>query len=240
MNLGPRDAAQFAARLLQELPKPLPSETRVWIAPPTICAHAVARELANSAIQVGLQNVHWGNSGAFTGETAPAFAKDLGITFTLVGHSERRTIFCESSEQVALRMEAALKEGLIPVVCIGESADERARGETEEVISKQLEPVFTRLKEGAGTEIVLAYEPVWAIGTGKVATESEIASAHSFIRSLWSDRTANLRCEILYGGSVNAENLRTILNIPGVDGALVGGASIKLEQWIKMITIAAS
>jgi triosephosphate isomerase len=238
MNLGPREASEFARRLLQQLPKSSPSEIRIWIAPPTISADAVSKELSGSPIRIGLQNVHWGVSGAFTGETSPAFAKDLGITFTLVGHSERRTLFGESSEQTALRMGAAIKEGLIPVVCIGESAEERERGETELVIGRQLEPVFNLLNDATGIEVILAYEPVWAIGTGKVATSDEIASTHAFIRRLWSDKATSTPCEILYGGSVNADNLDKILKIPGVDGALVGGASIKLDQWAKMITIA--
>jgi len=198
----------------------------------------VVRELEGSPIQVGAQNVHWATSGAFTGETAPAFATDLGLTFSLVGHSERRTLFGDTSEQVAQRMKSALTAGLIPVVCIGETDGERASGHTEEVISSQLAPVFAELSQSEATRVILAYEPVWAIGTGKVASEQEIRETHCYIKRLWTEQRYESPCAVLYGGSVNPQNFAGILAIDEVDGALVGGASIKIDQWLELIAIA--
>lgn len=236
MNLAPSAGAVFARSLREKLPKL--THTEVWITPPALSAAHVVHEITGSPIQVGTQNVHWESSGAFTGETSAAFAKDLGLTFSLVGHSERRALFGESSDTVALRMKAALSHNLTPVVCIGETEAERASGSTETVLQAQLEPIFALLTPESARQVILAYEPVWAIGTGKVATESEIQSTHSFIRRLWNERISEAACTVLYGGSVNPANFRDIVNLPGVDGALVGGSSIKLDQWLELIAIA--
>jgi triosephosphate isomerase len=189
-------------------------------------------------VQLGAQNVHWANSGAFTGETSPNFLKDLGATFSLVGHSERRTYFGETSEQVALRTSAALQAGLVPVVCFGESESERADGRTEAVIEQQLTPILARLDSESAKHVVLAYEPVWAIGTGRVASLNEIAAAHAFIHSIWNRYNFDSSAVVLYGGSVNPSNFEEILALKDVDGALVGGASIKLDQWLALVGIA--
>jgi triosephosphate isomerase len=238
MNLGPSEGAAFARALKERLPTPL--HTAVWVTPPTISAGHVVQELQGTPIQVGAQNVHWAASGAFTGETSACFAKDLGLTFSLVGHSERRTLFGDTSEHVAMRMKAALNEGLTPIVCIGETEPERASGRTEEVLRAQLEPVFGQLDAASAQHVVLAYEPVWAIGTGKVASEREIQDTHAYIKHQWDEQQYGTACTILYGGSVNPQNLRSIIALPGVDGALVGGASIKLEQWLELVAIAES
>jgi triosephosphate isomerase len=189
-------------------------------------------------IKVGTQNVHWESSGAFTGESSAAFAKDLGLSFSLVGHSERRTLFGETSDKVALRMKAAISHNLTPIVCIGETESERSSGRTEAVLQAQLEPIFAQLTLETASLVILAYEPVWAIGTGKVATESEIQATHAYIRQLWSTHLPNCPCTIVYGGSVSPANFSGIVALPGVDGALVGGASIKLDQWLELISIA--
>jgi triosephosphate isomerase len=237
MNLGPTDATAFARSLRSELPTI--AKTDVWIAPPTISIAAVRAVLGEASdIALGAQNVHWANSGAFTGETAPAFLQDLGATFSLVGHSERRTYFGETSEQVALRANAALAANLIPVVCFGESESERSEGRTEAVIEQQLVPVLAGLTNDAAARLVLAYEPVWAIGTGKVASLQEIAAAHKFIHAVWSRYNFSSPAVVLYGGSVNPNNFADILALEDVDGALVGGASIKLDQWLSLIQIA--
>ncbi len=236
MNLSPSDGAAFARLLREKLPKL--RNTEVWIAPPALSAAHVVHETVGSPIQVGIQNVHWEASGAFTGETSAAFAKDLGLTFSLVGHSERRTLFGETSDTVALRMKAAINYNLTPVVCIGETEGERANGSTQAILQAQLEPIFAQLAPESTRQIILAYEPVWAIGTGKVATESEIQVTHAFIRQLWNERLPESPCTILYGGSVSPNNFAGIAALPGVDGALVGGASIKLDQWLEIISIA--
>lgn len=236
MNLGPTEAAAFTRSLRERLP--LTAHTRVWVTPPAISAAAVTRELTGTAVEVGLQNTHWATSGAFTGETSPAFAKDLGLSFTLLGHSERRALFGETSERVALRMKAALAAGLTPVVCIGETEAERAVGHTEAVLMAQLGPIFAHLEGSMASRVIIAYEPVWAIGTGKVAAETEIASTHAYVRALWNEQGYDTGCTILYGGSVTPSNFVGIATLPEVDGALVGGASIKLDQWIELISIA--
>lgn len=195
-------------------------------------------DLQGSPIKVGSQNVHWATSGAFTGETSPLFLQEMGASFSLVGHSERRTYFGETSERVAERMGAALAANIVAVVCIGETESERVSGRTEQVLQDQLAPVFEQLAKGARNDIVLAYEPVWAIGTGRVASIDEIATTHQFIHSLWQGNGFPDQATILYGGSVNPQNFADILALPEVNGALVGGASIKLDQWLRLIEIA--
>jgi triosephosphate isomerase len=236
MNLGPSEAKAFARSLREQFPTG--ATARVWITPPAISAAGVVAELTGSAINVGSQNVHWANSGAFTGETSPAFAKDLGLTFTLVGHSERRTLFGETSEQVALRMKAALDAGLTAVVCVGETETERSAGRTEAVLNAQLAPIFANFTRSTAANVIIAYEPVWAIGTGKVASEAEIQQTHRFLHGLWTQHHQQTRCTILYGGSVTPSNFAGIIALPEVNGALVGGASIKLDQWLDLIAIA--
>lgn len=238
MNLGPHLAQEFASSLAQQMASP--TRTDVWVCPPTISLAAAAKALQGSPILVGAQNTHWAKSGAFTGETSPEFLKDLGITFTLLGHSERRTYFGETSDTVAMRAESALAAGLHAVVCIGETEQERARGVTETALRDQLEPVFRRLDASAAGRVVLAYEPVWAIGTGKVASLEDISTTHKFIQSLWNDQGYPCQATILYGGSVTPQNFREIVAIKEVDGALVGGASIKIEQWLELVSIAES
>lgn len=236
MNLAPSEAQKFARSLRQNLPAL--TRTKVWVTPPAISAAHVVRELQGSVVEVGAQNVHWATSGAFTGETSPSFATDLGLTFSLVGHSERRTLFGETSEQVAQRMKAALGAGLTTVVCIGETESERTLGHTEEVLRNQLTPVFAQLSEKDAARVILAYEPVWAIGTGKVASGQEIRDTHAYIKQIWNDRHYSASCTVLYGGSVNPQNFSEIIALSEVDGALVGGASIRLDQWLELVAIA--
>ena len=236
MNLGPTQARAYAKQLKESI-KPL-TKTDVWVAPATISAAAVAEELKGTSLQVGAQNVHWADSGAFTGETSPLFLKDLGATFTLTGHSERRQFFGETSETTAQRTQAALKAGLDVIVCIGETESERTSGKTERVLEEQLQPVLAGLTAETATKVVLAYEPVWAIGTGKVASIKDIQETHQHIQKVWASHNLPGAAVILYGGSVNPTNFAEILALNEVHGALVGGASIKLDQWMELIRIA--
>ena len=238
MNLGPSAAAAYA-RQLKEAIKNL-SKTDVWVAPATISLAAAAEELKGSHIHVGAQNVHWVDAGAFTGETSPLFLKDIGASFSLTGHSERRTYFGETSESVAQRTQGALKAGLDAIVCIGETESERVTGKTEAVIEAQLQPVLAGLSADAAKNVILAYEPVWAIGTGKVASINDIRETHQFIQKVWESHKLPGNATILYGGSVNPSNFAEILALKEVHGALVGGASIKLDQWLELIKIAES
>lgn len=236
MNLGPTEASAFSRELRNNVSAL--HATDMWIAPPAVSMVNVLNELRETPIKVGAQNVHWASSGAFTGETSALFLQEMGATFSLVGHSERRTYFGETSEMVADRTRAALATNLAAVVCIGESESDRVSGRTERVLLDQLAPVFQQLAKGPRANVVLAYEPVWAIGTGRVASLEEIATTHQFIGSLWQERGFQERAVILYGGSVNPQNFAEILAIPEVDGALVGGASIKIDQWLQLIAIA--
>jgi triosephosphate isomerase len=212
-------------------------KTDVWVAPPAVSLGATVCELSNTPIKVGAQNVHWAEAGAFTGETSALFLTEMGVSFTLVGHSERRTYFGETDQHVAMRMQAALKAGLDVVVCIGETEQQRTTGSTDAVLRTQLGPVLSQLAPEHASKVILAYEPVWAIGTGRVASIAEIASAHAFIHAVWNEGRLPCTATILYGGSVNPQNFSEILAVDGVDGALVGGASIKLDQWLELIRI---
>ena len=236
MNLGPTQARAYAKQLKDSI-TPL-GKTDVWVAPATISTAAVAEELKGTALHVGAQNVHWAESGAFTGETSPLFLKELGATFTLTGHSERRQFFGETSETTAQRTQAALKAGLEVIVCIGETESERTGGKTERVLEEQLQPVLSSLTAESARQVVLAYEPVWAIGTGKVASIKDIQETHQHIQKVWASHNLPGSAVILYGGSVNPTNFAEILALTEVHGALVGGASIKLEQWLELIAIA--
>jgi triosephosphate isomerase len=228
-------------------------EVHAWIAPPFTALHAV-RDISLQRVKYGAQNVHWEPHGAFTGEISSSMLKELGCCFAITGHSERRQYFNESDATVNKRTLQTLKEGLVPILCIGETLSEREAKETEKVLSRQLkgglEGLQTSWLQALGTApLLIAYEPVWAIGTGKVATESEIEAAHSFIRKElqllgFSETESNggqtkKTPPILYGGSVKPENFEGIARIPNVGGALVGGASLQLESFSELVKIAA-
>jgi triosephosphate isomerase len=235
MNLGPESAVAYALQI-RERASDL-HHTSMLIAPPLVSLKSVAKALKGSAIRCGAQNVHWADSGAFTGETAPSFVKECGADFTIVGHSERRHIFGEDSAMVARRALASLKADLTTILCIGETEEERGTLQTEAVLRDQLEAVLPHVPHEKRDKLLLAYEPVWAIGTGKVATTAEIRETHAFLQSVCADRIPGAAPPILYGGSVNPTNFEEILSAPGVSGALVGGASLKLDQWLALTAI---
>ena len=186
-----------------------------------------------SDIGVGVQNIHWESKGAFTGENSAAIAKDAGAAYVLVGHSERRHVFGETDEQSGKKCVAAAAEGLVPVLCVGEKLDERERGETERVVIRQLRGGLAPLSPAQLESVLIAYEPVWAIGTGRTATPADASTVHKAIRAEL-EQIAGARgreIPILYGGSVNVQNVRSLLDAPGVDGVLVGGASLDAEGW---------
>ena len=241
MNLGPaageglaKEVSGYAATV---------SRTEVWVAPPFLTIPAVATALKGGAVALGSQNVHWEGSGAYTGEISVPMLQEVGASFAIVGHSERRTIFCESSELVSRRTVAALKAGFGAVLCIGETLDERESNRTEQVLAEQFSPVFAELSKLSADQVarlVLAYEPVWAIGTGKVASLDQISETHAFIADHWSKNLAHSCPAILYGGSVKPDNFADIIKIDHVNGALVGGASLKADQFTELIRIAES
>jgi triosephosphate isomerase len=196
----------------------------------TIVAEAVKHR---SDIEVGAQSIHWEDQGAFTGEISASMAREAGASFTLVGHSERRHIFGETDEQCALKCAAAHRAGLTPLLCVGETLEEREKGETEKVVARQLRLGLSRLPHAEAMDIALAYEPVWAIGTGRNATPEDASAIHLLIRTelrrLVGERGGGI--PILYGGSVNPGNVASLLAAPHVNGVLVGGASLEASSW---------
>jgi triosephosphate isomerase (TIM) len=193
----------------------------VAVCPPAVSLPAAVRALAGSGIHVYAQNVHWAPEGAFTGEISTRMLVDAGVDGAIVGHSERRQYFGETDETVGRRADAGLAAGLRVIACVGELEGERERGETEDVLRRQLS-VLSRHER-----LVVAYEPVWAIGTGKTATPEQAQEAHAFVRSL-------VDVPVLYGGSVKPENALELLYQPDVDGALVGGASLEVDSFFEI------
>ncbi len=236
MNFGPEDA--FA--LIQSI---LPAattckSTRVWVAPPAVSIAAAARAAGAAGIKIGAQNAHWEDSGPFTGEISVPMIKEVGGEFVIIGHSERRTMFNETEEQIAKKAEKVLSSSLHLILCIGESLEERKRGETIPVLERQLRKALSCRTEREIASLVVAYEPIWAIGSGVSAPLMQIEQAHKYIRAVLKEFSAMVRPPILYGGSVTPENLKEILTIPEVDGALVGGASLNPDNFSKMLHIA--
>lgn len=209
----------------------LDSTTEVVIAPPSLYLIPL-KDTVRSELQVSAQNCYFKDSGAFTGEISPAQLVDAGIPYVILGHSERRTLFHETSEFVAQKTKAALNATLKAILCFGETLPERETGQTAVVVQKQLQAVVDVLQESDWSGVVIAYEPVWAIGTGKVATSAQAQEAHLDIRTFLSQAVSPAVAEntrIIYGGSVTAANCKELSTQPDVDGFLVGGASLKPE-----------
>jgi triosephosphate isomerase len=204
----------------------------VAVCPPFTSLVQALAGLGGTSISVCAQNVHWAESGAFTGETSPGMLRDLGVAGTLVGHSERRQYFGETDETTAKRAKGALDAGLWVIACVGETESEREAEQTEAVLERQVRAIAAEV--GDATEgLVLAYEPVWAIGTGKTASTQQAQDAHAFIRGI-------LDVPILYGGSVKPDNAAELLGQPDVDGALVGGASLQADSFAAIVEVARS
>jgi triosephosphate isomerase len=214
------------------------SEVDVLVAPPFTALHAVAEALSGSGIALGAQNMRWEREGAFTGEVSPAMLKDIGCTHVILGHSERRQIFGETDDGVGRKARAALDTGLTPILCVGETLAERESNRTLEVVERQTERALRDVTPDEAARVVVAYEPVWAIGTGLAATPEQAQDVHAFIRQLVSRShgepvAAALR--ILYGGSVKPANAATLMAKPDIDGALVGGACLEADSFLKVI-----
>ncbi len=230
------EALDFTRELKAGLPDPLRAE--VVLAPPFTALQAVGREIQGSSIQLSGQDVHWAEEGAFTGEISPPMLRDVGCDYCLIGHSERRHWFGETDTQVAQKLQACLKAGLKPVFCIGETLEEREGGRTLQVITRQLLTAVQGLSLEEMAQGVIAYEPVWAIGTGRSATPEAAQEVHAFIRRLLEGRfnkTVAKELRIVYGGSVTPENIQELHSEPDIDGALVGGASLKAEKFLALI-----
>lgn len=210
----------------------------VMLAPPYVFLDAVHQAVKNSPVQVAGQNVCWESEGAFTGEISPVMLKDAGASMVILGHSERRHVFGESDELVNKRLHGALRFELTPILCIGETLDDREEERTFTVLEKQLARGLENVSMDDACNVVVAYEPVWAIGTGKTATREQAQDAHFFIRRVLADLyekklADNVR--ILYGGSVKPDNIDSLMAEPDIDGALVGGAALKSESFERII-----
>jgi triosephosphate isomerase len=229
-----------AVDLVRELQEAISGvkEVEVAVAPPFTALYAVRRELEGSRIRLAAQNLYWEEKGAFTGEISPLMLKEVGCDYVIIGHSERRQYFGETDETVNRRIKAALAQGLKVIFCIGETLKEREEGRTFLVIERQIEGGLKGLGDNEMRDIVIAYEPVWAIGTGKTATPEQAEEVHRFIRGkvekLYS-RKVSEEMRIQYGGSVTPENIKGLMNQPNIDGALVGGASLKAESFSKIV-----
>jgi len=211
----------------------------VVVAAPFTALSATAEAARNMAISVAAQDLYFEREGAFTGEVSAPMIKDAGAQFVIIGHSERRRLFGDTDEWVNKKLHAALAADLTPIVCIGETLMERERGETLAVLDRQITTGFQGVSGDQVADLVIAYEPVWAIGTGKNATPAEAGEAHAHIRSRlreWFGATASDNCRIQYGGSVKPDNIADLIVLPDVDGALVGGASLDVQSFFRIVS----
>ena len=213
----------------------------IAVCPPAVYLGQVLELVSGTSIDVGAQNLSEQKSGAFTGEISGDMLRDLGVTYTLVGHSERRSLYGETNELVAAKTLKALEVGLVPVLCVGETLEERKSGQMDAVLAGQINAVIDLCGADTFGQIIVAYEPVWAIGTGETATPQQAQDAHAFIRDLIAAQSPAIaeRVTILYGGSMNEKNAAELLAMADVDGGLVGGASLKADSFATICKAAA-
>lgn len=236
MHKTPAESIAFVEAFL-----PLVADDRrsdIVVCPPTISLSLVADALVGSNVAAGAQNMHYAEEGAFTGETSAAMLIAVGATYAILGHSERRQYFNETDETVNKKLHTALRHKLLPIVCVGELLSERESGSTGDVLVRQVSGALADIAPEQAAPIAIAYEPIWAIGTGKTATPEMAAQAHLLIRSEVARRLGRESADqmrILYGGSVKPENAASLLNQPEIDGALVGGASLKADSFAQIV-----
>lgn len=235
MNMGVKEAEE----LIEAIKKiDLNKEVEALVCPPFVDLYRVSELLENTAIKLGAQNMHYEKSGAFTGEVSPNMLKELGVSYVILGHSERRQYFAESDDLINKKLQAALANGLSPILCCGETLEEREAGEEEKKVARQIEKALKDVKEDDFDRIVIAYEPIWAIGTGKTASSDDAEKMSSFIRSLVKDKHGDKAAKsvrIQYGGSVKPSNIKEIMGKDNIDGALVGGASLEAESFSQLV-----
>ncbi len=213
-------------------------DVEVVLAPPATSLYPILQSLKESRIAVAAQNCHFEQKGAFTGELSPLHLKDIGCQYCIIGHSERRQLFGESDEGVAKKARALLDLGLIPIICMGETLEQREAGITLDVIKGQLKAGLSLLEPSEVTRCVLAYEPIWAIGTGRTASPAQAQEVHAAIRGELSElfgEQVSQQLRIQYGGSVKPQNVRALMAQPDIDGALVGGASLKADSFVQLV-----
>lgn len=235
MNKTVPEAKEMVSLLLSMITN---EEVEVVLAPPFTALYAVGNLIRGTKVKLGAQDTFWEDKGAYTGEISPGMLIDVGCSYVIVGHSERRGYFGETNNSVNKKIMASLRHGLSPIMCIGESLEEREKGETFNVLENELLEGLRGLSPMELNRIVIAYEPIWAIGTGKTARPEEANEAHRFIRGLVKENFGNesaTALRIIYGGSVTPENIDTLMAQPEIDGALVGGASLKAEGFARII-----
>jgi triosephosphate isomerase len=241
MHLLPVGARALVERIRAEidpLAATLAKDRDVMVAPPAVLIPAVAQALAGSSIMLGAQNMHYEDKGAFTGEVSPPMLHAYGVTHVILGHSERRHIFHETDELINKKVLAAIHHRMTPIMCVGETQDEHDGGRALDVVLRQLQRGLEGVEDDHVTRVVIAYEPVWAIGTGRTATPEQAESIHGAIRGAILERYGRERADavrIIYGGSVNDENVDSLVCKPDIDGALVGGASLKADSFARIV-----
>jgi triosephosphate isomerase (TIM) len=240
MHLGTPNEAISLIKSLKSLIKGI-KNVDIVIAPPFTVLESVVRELKKTDISVSAQNMYFEDKGAFTGEISPLFLKSMGVKYVILGHSERRQIFGETDDLINKKIKKALKESLIPIVCIGENLNAREAGKTKEIIRNQMNFTFQDLIGQDMIKIIIAYEPIWAIGTGKTATPKQAEEIHIFIRDILKEKYGeNVADEIRiqYGGSIKPNNAKSLFSRENIDGGLVGGASLNSESFYEIIEAA--
>lgn len=235
MNNTPEQASELVKELI---PLVANAKAEVVVCVPAVCFCAVAKLVKGTNIKLGAQNVHWEEKGAFTGELSCSMLKSVGVEYVIIGHSERRQYFGETDRTVNLRVKAAVKAGLIPIICVGESKLERENGYTNELVRYQTLIALNGLTSDEVKNVVIAYEPIWAIGTGLVATDEQANDTISVIRESVRDKygveTADA-VRIQYGGSMNPKNVKGLMSQPEIDGGLIGGASLKAQDFAQVV-----
>ena len=232
-----KEAVDLAGNL-KERASQFPSDREVVICPPFTALSVVGEVIKGSPVKLGAQNTFWEEKGAYTGEVSPPMLKDAGCQYVIIGHSERRQYFGETNYSVNKKMKKVLESGLTPIVCVGEKLQEREDGKTLSIIEEQVREGMEGLSTEEASGLVVAYEPVWAIGTGKTATPQQAEEVHDFIRKkireLYGEEVAN-NLPILYGGSIKPQNIASLMECANIDGGLVGGASLELESFSQII-----
>lgn len=235
MNKTPDEARALVEELI---PLVADAECDVVVCPPFVDLCPVSKAIKGTNIHLGAQNIHWAKSGAFTGEISADMLKKFGVEYAIVGHSERRQYFGETDATVNMRAKAALENGITPIICVGESLEQRERGETDEFVASQVRGALEGISADDARRVVIAYEPIWAIGTGRTATaemaEETIIVIRKTLRSIFGNDAAEI-VRIQYGGSMNPQNAALLMAMENIDGGLIGGASLKAEDFSKVV-----
>lgn len=238
MNMDSNSSVELASALAKRLSNVAADKATVAVCPPFVYLQATAKALSSSNIALGAQDVYFQGNGAFTGEISVAMLKDVCCTYVLVGHSERRHVLGESDELVNAKLKAAITGGMLPILCVGELLEEREANKTEAVVTRHIEKGLAGIDAEKLSAVTIAYEPVWAIGTGKTASKEQAQEVHAFIRKLIEkmyNKAAAQAIRIQYGGSVKASNAGELMAQPDIDGLLVGGASLKADDFVGIV-----